>query len=349
MITDILDITTILGFSLRLILAIVLGFIVGLERQWTKHQAGILTNVIVCVGAYSYSAFSYIANDANVDVTRIAAQVVCGIGFLGAGLILRDGTNIHGLSTAATIWTTAAVGILCTVPNILYSIIVAIVTVFLHLVLHPLSAHINRKNYYDNEEHEKIECIYKVPIKCTEESQTDISSHLVEAIKDKKVLIPTGQEISIPKGSTKLYMLAASIIGDKDIVIMADNKEIPITVHSIREPAGLSQTAKAKNASMGLEFTHTHHPKENIANGHAYFFLYEIDVRGCKAVTLPLENNVVILEITAAKKFSNTYINTRLTDTVEENNEFGEIPSIDQIINKADFIATSAGKNTKTD
>ena len=106
---NILDITTVLGFSLRLATAIVLGLIVGLERQWTRHQAGIMTNVIVCVGAYAYSAFSYIANQTNVDVTRIAAQVVCGIGFLGAGLIIRDGTNIRGLSTAATIWTTAAI------------------------------------------------------------------------------------------------------------------------------------------------------------------------------------------------------------------------------------------------
>ena len=59
---NILDITTVLGFSLRLATAIVLGLIVGLERQWTRHQAGIMTNVIVCVGACAYSAFYYIAN-----------------------------------------------------------------------------------------------------------------------------------------------------------------------------------------------------------------------------------------------------------------------------------------------
>ena len=73
---EILDITAFLGFAIRLALAIFLGFIVGFERQWTKHQAGILTNVIVCVGAYAYTAFSYIALGDNIDVTRIAAQVV---------------------------------------------------------------------------------------------------------------------------------------------------------------------------------------------------------------------------------------------------------------------------------
>ena len=103
-----MDIAALSGFSIRLALAIILGFFVGLERQWTKHQAGILTNVIVCVGAYAYTAFSFVIHQDSTDLTRVAAQVVSGVGFLGAGLILRDGTNIRGLSTAATIWTTAA-------------------------------------------------------------------------------------------------------------------------------------------------------------------------------------------------------------------------------------------------
>lgn len=97
------------------------------------------------MGAYAYTAFSYIALGDNIDVTRIAAQVVSGVGFLGAGLILRDGAKISGLSTAATIWTTAAVGILCTLENIYYAIIVAAAIVIVHLVLHPLSDYINKK------------------------------------------------------------------------------------------------------------------------------------------------------------------------------------------------------------
>lgn len=202
---EILNITTITGFLLRLLIAVGLGFCVGLERQWTKHQAGILTNVIVCVGAYAYSAFSYISQGNNVDVTRIAAQVVCGIGFLGAGLILRDGTNIRGLSTAATIWTTAAVGILCTVPNIIYSILVAAVIVLLHLLLHPLSEYIDKKNSYDKEKLEKIACIYKLSIKCTEESEIDIRSHLVKTIRNQNnVLLHNLESISTDDGNVKI-------------------------------------------------------------------------------------------------------------------------------------------------
>ena len=189
---EFLAITEIRGFTIRLAIAIFLGFIVGLERQWTKHQAGILTNVIVCVGAYAYSAFSYIAGGDNVDVTRVAAQVVSGIGFLGAGLIIRDGINIRGLSTAATIWTTAAVGVLCTLPDIWFSVIVAVAIVFLHLLLHPLSNYVNKKNHYNKELIERVECTYKITIVCTESSEIDIRSHLVKTIHDKdNVLLHT--------------------------------------------------------------------------------------------------------------------------------------------------------------
>jgi len=217
--TQILDITTILGFSLRLAIAIILGFIVGLERQWTKHQAGILTNVIVCVGAYSYSAFSYIANQENVDVTRIAAQVVCGIGFLGAGLILRDGTNVKGLSTAATIWTTAAIGILCTLPNILFSVIVAVAIVILHLVLHPLSSFINRKRQYDKEKERKVECLYKISIKCTEESESDVRSCLVKTIRNKNgVLLHNLESNDSDDGNVKIRAYITTVKKNDDIV-----------------------------------------------------------------------------------------------------------------------------------
>ncbi len=178
-----------------------------------------------------------------------------------------------------------------------------------------------------------------------------ITFKMPNADMDKNVLIAREQEIAIPKGATKLYMLAASVIGDRDMVVLADNKERPLTVYAMREPvgqwdmAGLGQTAKVKDACVALEFTHTHHPEGNIANGKAYFFLYEIDVRGCKKLTLPEDNKVVILAMTAVKKFSNTYLATQMTDVVEnENYEFGEIPPIDKIMDKADFLTIRAGK-----
>ena len=201
-----LSITTLLGFTLRLIIAIALGLLVGLERQWNKHQAGIMTNVIVCVGAYAFTAFGYFVMDTGgVDMSRIAAGIVSGIGFLGAGVILREQGNVRGLATAATIWTTAAVGILCTVDNILYAVIVAIAVVFMHLVLHPVSNYINKKNHYNKEREDKNECLYKLTIVCSEEVETDVRAHLIKTIRNKSgVLLHNMESHSTPEANVKI-------------------------------------------------------------------------------------------------------------------------------------------------
>ena len=197
-----MDIAALSGFSIRLALAIILGFFVGLERQWTKHQAGILTNVIVCVGAYAYTAFSFVIHQDNTDLTRVAAQVVSGVGFLGAGLILRD----------ATIWTTAAIGILCTLPKVLYAVIVAAAVVVLHLVLHPLSNKINKLRSYDKEKRAKDECMYKISVTCLDNFEVDIRAHLMSALKDARDIILHNLESSeTDDGNTKIraYVSAA--------------------------------------------------------------------------------------------------------------------------------------------
>lgn len=102
---------TLISHFLRLILACVLGGMIGLERDLHGRNAGIRTNMLVCVGAALFTIVSISVQGA--DPSRIAAQIVCGIGFLGAGAILKDGFNIRGLTTAAYMWFIAAVGISC--------------------------------------------------------------------------------------------------------------------------------------------------------------------------------------------------------------------------------------------
>lgn len=102
---------TLISYFLRLILACILGGMIGLERDLHGRNAGIRTNMLVCVGAALFTIVSISVRGA--DPSRIAAQIVCGIGFLGAGAILKDGFNIRGLTTAAYMWFIAAVGISC--------------------------------------------------------------------------------------------------------------------------------------------------------------------------------------------------------------------------------------------
>ncbi|HEX6761998.1 MAG TPA: MgtC/SapB family protein [Gaiellaceae bacterium] len=107
---------------LRLAVAAGLGAALGLERELRDHEAGMRTNLLVCLGsaiftvmsAYGFEDFLR-SGDAVVraDPTRIAAQIVTGIGFLGAGAIIRDGLNVRGLTTAANMWVVAALGIAC--------------------------------------------------------------------------------------------------------------------------------------------------------------------------------------------------------------------------------------------
>ncbi|MGH2406806.1 MAG: MgtC/SapB family protein [Candidatus Limnocylindrales bacterium] len=103
-----------LDLVLRLLAAALLGAAVGLEREFHDHPAGTRTHLLVAMGAALFtvlSAHGFGGPGVNVDPTRIAAQIVTGIGFLGAGAIIHYGTSVRGLTTAASLWATAAIGL----------------------------------------------------------------------------------------------------------------------------------------------------------------------------------------------------------------------------------------------
>ena len=102
--------TTIYDVFLRGALAAALGGAIGLEREYRHKPAGLRTNMLIALGSALFSVMSVQLGSGAGSPDRIAAQVVTGIGFLGAGAILRSGENIHGLTTAATIWVNAAIG-----------------------------------------------------------------------------------------------------------------------------------------------------------------------------------------------------------------------------------------------
>ena len=106
-----------IDFLTRILIALLLSFLVGLERQWRRRAIGLRTNVLVCLGAYLFVSMPVMLGQ-NSDL-KVAAQVVTGIGFLGAGVIIKDGANIRGLYTAATLWCNAAIGVLCATGLIL--------------------------------------------------------------------------------------------------------------------------------------------------------------------------------------------------------------------------------------
>jgi putative Mg2+ transporter-C (MgtC) family protein len=98
-------------FFLDACVALALGSVIGLERQVRQHPAGLRTNALVCLGAALFVSVSRLAGDTG-SPTRVASYVVSGVGFLGGGVILREGLNVKGVDTAATLWCSAAAGVL---------------------------------------------------------------------------------------------------------------------------------------------------------------------------------------------------------------------------------------------
>lgn len=128
-------------FAIPLGLAFLLGSAIGLERQWRQRMAGLQTNALVAIGATLFLMLSgYTPGD-----TRIPAQIVSGVGFLGGGVILREGHGVRGINTAATLWCTAAIG--CLVGAKLYTeaITGTAVILIVNIILRPLADIINKQ------------------------------------------------------------------------------------------------------------------------------------------------------------------------------------------------------------
>lgn len=124
--------------------AVACGALIGMERQIRQRKAGLRTNALVALGAAAYMVFSTLI-DGDMSPSRVAAQVVSGIGFLGAGIIFRDGANVHGLTTAATLWCAAAVGLLAGSGHWDYALVTTGLVVFVNFALRPFVQWMKRR------------------------------------------------------------------------------------------------------------------------------------------------------------------------------------------------------------
>lgn len=147
-------------------------FFYRIERQYRHRSVGLRTTILVAMGSYLFVSFSVLLNGYNIDVTRIAAQIVTGIGFLGAGVILKDGVKIRGLTTAATLWCTASIGVLCASGFILEAISGTVIILFSNVFLRYVNKIVNQKSRYEQTSEE-----FKVTI-------TSSKDRIKELIKD---------------------------------------------------------------------------------------------------------------------------------------------------------------------
>lgn len=135
-------------YMLRVFLALVLGFCIGFERKSRSKEAGIRTHAIVAVGAALYTIVSKYGFEGDHDSSRVAAQVVAGIGFLGAGMILHQRNVIHGLTTAAGIWATAGIGMAAAAGLWEVAVCATLLIIGVQIVLHSNFKLFRQKRYF---------------------------------------------------------------------------------------------------------------------------------------------------------------------------------------------------------
>ena len=164
-------------FLIYLTICFGLSFLIGIERQFRRRIIGLRTTILVSIGAFLYVSLSF--SVPNADLTRIAAQVVSGIGFLGAGVIIKDGLKIRGLTTAATLWCDAAIGVLCASGAIVEAIAGTAVILFANVVLRYVNVLINEKI---DENH--LEEIYELKIVTMKKNSSSIKNIVNDFIKD---------------------------------------------------------------------------------------------------------------------------------------------------------------------
>jgi putative Mg2+ transporter-C (MgtC) family protein len=169
-------------FLLRLIVAFTLGSVIGLERQWRQRMAGLRTNTLVSTGSSLFVMLA-VLTPGDSSPTRIAAQIVSGIGFLCGGVILREGMSIRGLNTAATIWCSAAIGSLAGSGLIFHSVMGTIAVLMANIVLRPLGHGINQKPLKGTE----VELCYRCSVICLDQKESHVRTLLLQSVNNGKM------------------------------------------------------------------------------------------------------------------------------------------------------------------
>jgi putative Mg2+ transporter-C (MgtC) family protein len=163
--------------AVNLAVAFGLSAVIGFERQWRNRLAGLRTNTLVALGAASFVIFEQLIDD-HSSPTRVAAQVVSGIGFLGAGLIFREGLSVRGLNTAATLWCSAAIGVIAGAGYPLYAAIATGFVVFVNWLLRPIVSFINRQPLAASE----LETGYRVSVTCRSPDEAHVRALLLQGL-----------------------------------------------------------------------------------------------------------------------------------------------------------------------
>ena len=219
-------------FLFQIIVCFLLSSCIGVERQFRRRLVGLRTIILVSIGAFLFVRFSYAFP--NSDMTRVAAQVVAGIGFLGAGVIIKDNKSVKGLTTAATLWCAAAIGILCAANLLFEAAVGTLLVLFTNIVLRTVNSKINALsgNITYN--------VYSYNIICEESSENAVLKTIKDIVKKHEAIISNIETNEIEDGNIKIELTAIDnsnknllsndimqrLAGRKDITSISLNKKV---------------------------------------------------------------------------------------------------------------------------
>jgi len=190
-------------FAVNIGAALVMGVCIGIERQYRQHPAGLRTNALVCVGAALFISITHLMGDHD-NPTRIASYIVSGIGFLGGGVILREGFTVKGMNTAATLWCTAAIGSLAGAGFPLHAFIGTSTVLGIHLGLRPLGRWIDVQLKHAPD----VETIYRLRIACDEADETLVRSIVLRHIGSHPRMTVQGISTHEGEGPSQAFVVA---------------------------------------------------------------------------------------------------------------------------------------------
>jgi putative Mg2+ transporter-C (MgtC) family protein len=207
---------TTLEFITRLAVGLGCGALIGVERQWRARMAGLRTNALVAAGATLFVLYSDI--DGSTNSTQVAAYVVSGIGFLGGGVILRDGFNVRGLNTAATLWCSAAIGVLAASGHLAFAGIATVTVLAVHLLGRPLGRLIDPDSLVEEDEDLRP---YRLHITCKSKSEPHVRALIVQNTGGSEVIL-RGLDTTRTEEGTETR-LSASLLLDGDAATRLEN------------------------------------------------------------------------------------------------------------------------------
>lgn len=208
-------------FLIRLLICFCLSILIGLERQIRHRVVGLRTNVLVCIGAFLFVYLSF--GIKVVDQTRIAAQVVSGIGFLGAGIILRNGNKVKGLNTAATLWCVAAIGSLCAAGLVLEATLGTAFVLLSNIILRIASVLIIEKVKDTSKER------YLIRINCKKAKEEKVRTVFAKTIDANDLVLNSFERSKITEEEIKL----------KAIVITSTPSKVEMVINKISTEPGV--------------------------------------------------------------------------------------------------------------